>query len=205
VRDASMISQALSLLGQQEEGIAFLEFLERAAQQHNDPARVQVLYGLSGETNVTEYNLGHLDGYRDSRPVRVGNAAALQRQLDVYGELMAAASDLVQLGVALRPGQQRWLRAIADYVCRVWRLKDRGIWEVRGPEQHFTYSKLMCWVALDRAISLAPRFGWEPSGRTWRAQRRAIRRAILEQGFDARRNSFVQSFEGRSLDASNLL
>jgi GH15 family glucan-1,4-alpha-glucosidase len=166
---------------------------------------VQVLYGLGGETNLTEYNLGHLDGYRDSRPVRVGNAAALQRQLDVYGELVAAAYDLVALGVTLSPGQQAWLRSIADYVCEVWKLKDRGIWEVRGPERHFTYSKLMCWVALDRAIALAPQFGWRSSVPRWEKERRTIRAAILEQGFDSRRNSFLQSFEGSSLDASNLL
>jgi GH15 family glucan-1,4-alpha-glucosidase len=205
VRDASMISQALTVLGQKDEGIAFLEFLERAAQQHNDPARVQVLYGLSGETHLDEYNLGHLDGYRDSRPVRVGNAAALQRQLDVYGELLAAAHDLVRLGVGLTEGQRTWLKGVADYVCRVWRWKDRGIWEVRGPEQHFTYSKLMCWVALDRAIALAPVCGWTSGVDTWRTERSAIRAAILEQGFDADRNTFVQSFGGRSLDASNLL
>lgn len=205
VRDASMISQALVALGQQEEGIAFLEFLERAAQQHRDPARVQVLYGLSGETTLTEYNLGHLDGYRDSRPVRVGNAAALQRQLDVYGELLDAAYDLVKLGVELSDGQRSWLRSIADHVCGVWRLEDRGIWEVRGPERHFTYSKLMCWVALDRAISLAPRMGWGDRVTRWDTERRAIRAAILEQGYDARRNTFLQSFGSRSLDASNLL
>ena len=167
--------------------------------------RVQVLYGLGGETTLTEYNLGHLDGYRDSRPVRVGNAAALQRQLDVYGELVAAAYDLVVLGVALTPGQQSWLRSMADYVCQVWKLKDRGIWEVRGPERHFTYSKLMCWVALDRAIALAPRFGWASSVPLWERERRTIRAAILEQGYDSRRKSFLQSFEGSSLDASNLL
>lgn len=205
VRDASLISQALAALGQKEEGIAFLEFLERAAQQHHDPARVQVLYGLSGETNLTEYNLGHLDGYRDSRPVRVGNAAALQRQLDVYGELLDAAYDLVGFGVELSQGQSRWLRSIADHVCHVWRLEDRGIWEVRGPERHFTYSKLMCWVALDRAISLAPRMGWSNRVAAWKAERSAIRDAILEQGYDPHRNTFLQSFGSRSLDASNLL
>ena len=205
VRDASMISQALNLLGQKEEGIAFLEFLEGAAQQHNDPARVQVLYGLGGESRLTEYNLGHLDGYCDSRPVRVGNAAALQCQLDVYGELLGAAHDLVQLGVVLTDGQGMWLRGVADYVCDVWRRKDSGIWEVRGPEQHFTYSKLMCWVALDRAIALAAGCGWEDRIPRWRLERDSLRGAILEQSFDADRNTFVQSFGGRALDASNLL
>jgi len=205
VRDASLITQALVALGRKEDGIAFLRFLERAAAQHNDPARVQVLYGLSGETQLPEYNLGHLDGYRDSRPVRIGNAAALQRQLDVYGELLQAAYDLLLIGAELPPDQWTWLRGVADYVCKTWRLKDRGIWEVRGPERHFTYSKLMCWVALDRSLKISARLGWTEGTELWRRERAAIRRAILEQGYDAERGTFVQSFGSRTLDASNLL
>jgi GH15 family glucan-1,4-alpha-glucosidase len=205
VRDSSMISQAFVALGHHDDGIAFLRFLERAAQQHRDPARVQVVYGLDGRTRLTEYNLGHLDGYRDSRPVRIGNDAAVQRQLDVYGELLEAAHDLLRIGATLSPEQWSWLQGIADYVCQVWRLPDRGIWEVRGPEQHFTYSKLMCWVALDRALRIAHRFGGAPSADLWRRERTAIRRAIVEEGYDPVRRTFVQSFGSRALDASNLL
>jgi alpha,alpha-trehalase len=205
VRDASLITQALVALGRREDGIAFLRFLETAAAQHRDPARVQVLYGLNGETHLPEYNLGHLDGYRDSRPVRIGNAAALQRQLDVYGELLQAAYDLLLIGVELTPEQWGWLRGVADYVCQTWRLKDRGIWEVRGPERHFTYSKLMCWVALDRSLRIAARLGWTEGTALWRSEREAIRAAIMEQGYDRSLNSFVQSFGGKTLDASNLL
>jgi GH15 family glucan-1,4-alpha-glucosidase len=205
VRDASLITQALVALGRRDEGIAFLRFLENAAAQHRDPARVQVLYGLNGETRLPEYNLGHLDGYRDSRPVRIGNAAALQRQLDVYGELVQAAYDLMEIGVELTPEQWSWLRGVADYVCQTWTLKDRGIWEVRGPERHFTYSKLMCWVALDRMLAIAERFGWDEGTDRWREERSAIRAAILEEGYDADLGSFVQAFGEKTLDASNLL
>jgi alpha,alpha-trehalase len=103
------------------------------------------------------------------------------------------------------PEQWSWLRGVADYVCQTWRLKDRGIWEVRGPERHFTYSKLMCWVALDRALLIARRLGWSQGTDLWKRERAAIRAAILEQGFDTSRNTFVQSFGEPTLDASNLL
>ncbi len=205
VRDSSLIAQAFATLGQQFDGKAFLNFLERAAQQHRDPARVQVVYGLEGQTQLTERNLGHLDGYRDSRPVRIGNAAAQQRQLDVYGELLEAAYDLLRIDAALSPEQWEWLRSIADYVCEVWRWRDRGIWEVRGPERNFTYSKLMCWVALDRALRIAALLGRGRGTGRWRREREEIRRTILSRGFDPSRNAFVQSFEDRIPDASNLL
>jgi GH15 family glucan-1,4-alpha-glucosidase len=205
VRDASLITRALTILGQRAEGVAFLHFLERAARQHRDPARIQVLYGLQGETRMPEYELGHLDGYRDSRPVRSGNAAALQCQLDVYGELLEAAHGLLRIGARFNDEEWAWLRRIADYVCDVWREKDRGIWELRGPEMHLTYSKLMCWVALDRSLRIARVLGWSDGTERWRRERAAIRHAILENAYDERRNTFVQSFSNRSLDASSLL
>lgn len=205
VRDASMISQAFATLGQPDDGVAFLNFLERAAAQHNDPSRIQVLYGLSGETRLTEYNLGHLDGYRDSRPVRIGNAAALQRQLDVYGELLEAAHDLVAMGARITASQWKWLRGVANYVCEVWRLPDQGIWEVRGEPRHFTYSKVMCWVALDRAIRIAQQLEHDGEIVLWETECTAIREMVLERGFNEARGSFVQSFDSPILDASSLL
>jgi GH15 family glucan-1,4-alpha-glucosidase len=205
VRDASMTTRAFITLGQRRDGVAFLQFLERAAQQHNDPSRIQVLYGLNGETCLPEYTLGHLDGYAGSGPVRVGNDAALQRQLDVYGELLQAAFELLRIGAALTPEQEVWLQGVADHVCGVWRLPDRGIWEVRGPDRQFTYSKLMCWVALDRAIRISDRLGWERDTSTWREEREEIRSAILQEGYDASQRSFVQTFGGTQLDASSLL
>lgn len=205
VRDASMISQAFATIGHPTDGVAFLNFLERAAAQHRDPARIQVLYGLSGETPEAEYNLGHLDGYADSRPVRVGNAAAQQTQLDVYGELLEAAYDLVLLNAPITDSQWTWLRGVVDYVCQVWRYPDQGIWEVRGPAQHFTYSKVMCWVALDRAIRLAELLNWEGPTDVWERERAEIHALVLEHGFSAERNSFVQAFDSTTLDASSLL
>jgi pentatricopeptide repeat protein len=205
VRDSSMITRAFITLGRQQDGADFLSFLERAAQQHRDPSRIQVLYGLNGETRMPEYDLGHLDGYRGSRPVRIGNDAALQRQLDVYGELLQAAFELLRIGATISRDQWTWLRGVADYVCEVWRLPDRGIWEVRGPERHFTYSKLMCWVALDRALRLADLLGWEGDTERWGREREVIRGVIESDGYDATRNTFVQSFGASALDASNLL
>lgn len=206
VRDATLIARALATVGLPEDGVALLRFLELATRQHNDPARIQVLYRLDGDTLVTEHDLGHLDGYRDSRPVRLGNAAAIQRQLDVYGELIQAAVDLLHLGATVTEAQWEWMRGIVNYVCDIWRWKDRGIWEVRGPEQNFVYSKLMCWVALDRGIALAETFEVGAAEvERWRREREAVRAAILEQGYDAERNCFVQSFENATLDASNLL
>jgi len=205
VRDASMTARAFSTLGQPRDGLDFLRFIERAAAQHNDPARIQVMYGLRGETRLTEFELGHLEGYRESRPVRIGNGAALQRQLDAYGELLDAAWTLTRGGSSLPARQWTWLRGVADHVCRVWRSPDRGIWEVRGPERHFTHSKLMCWVALDRAIRLAGALGAEAPTARWSAERDEIRAAILQQGYSARRGAFVQHFESETLDASSLL
>jgi GH15 family glucan-1,4-alpha-glucosidase len=205
VRDSAMIAQAFATLGHVEDGIAFLAFLESAAAQHRDPARIQIMYGLRGGRHLPELTLGHLDGYRDSRPVRVGNLAAHQRQLDVYGELLEAAFDLHAMGAEIGEAQWGWLGSIADYVCEAWRYRDCGIWEVRGPERHFTYSKVMCWVALDRAVRLARALGEQESAGPWEEEREAIRAAVLSEGFNQERNSFVQYFGSTTLDASSLL
>ncbi|HEX2095086.1 MAG TPA: glycoside hydrolase family 15 protein [Longimicrobiaceae bacterium] len=205
VRDSSMISRALLALGHDGDARDFLAFLESAAAQHHDPARIQVVYGLRGETHLPEYTLGHLDGYRGSSPVRIGNAAAHQRQLDIYGELLDAACELKRIGGDITPAQWEWLRHVADYVCRIWRETDRGIWEMRGPERHFTYSKVMCWVALDRALALAGVLGWRGDAAPWRREREAIHTVVLEQGFDPLQGSFTQSFGSPTLDASSLL
>ncbi|HEV2146086.1 MAG TPA: glycoside hydrolase family 15 protein [Longimicrobiaceae bacterium] len=205
VRDSSMIARALLALGHPGDARDFLAFLEGAAAQHRDPSRIQVVYGLRGETRLTEYTLGHLDGYRGSAPVRIGNAAALQRQLDIYGELLDAARELARIGEPPAPAQWAWLRGVADYVCGIWRGTDRGIWEVRGPERHFTYSKVMCWVALDRALALAEALGLEADTGRWARERARIRAEVLERGYDRRQGAFTQSFGSPVLDASALL
>jgi alpha,alpha-trehalase len=204
VRDSSMIARALLDLGHTADAVAFLEFLETATQRHRDPARVQVLYGLRPESRLTEFNLGHLDGYRGSRPVRIGNAAAWQQQHDIYGELLDAALELHRMGVEITAAQRDWLAAIADHTCRVWRQPDRGIWEVRGPEQHFTHSKVMAWVALDRAVALSGPLRWGARAREWAAQAEAIRRAVMRNGIDPETGAFMQAFENPTPDASNL-
>ncbi|HEX2190616.1 MAG TPA: glycoside hydrolase family 15 protein [Longimicrobiaceae bacterium] len=205
VRDSSMIARALLALGHDRDAREFLDFLERAAAQHRDPARIQVVYGLRGETRLTEYTLGHLDGYRGSSPVRIGNGAALQRQLDIYGELLEAARELARIGAPPTPERRAWLGAVADYVCSIWRIPDRGIWEVRGPERHFTYSKVMCWVALDRALVLAETLGLPGDAARWAAERDAVREAVLRDGYDPGQGAFTQSFGSPTLDASALL
>jgi GH15 family glucan-1,4-alpha-glucosidase len=204
VRDSAMIARALVDLGHEDDAVAFLEFLETAAQKHRDPARIQVLYGLREESSLTEYTLGHLEGYRGSRPVRIGNAAASQQQHDIYGELLDAALELHLIGVEITPAQRDWLKAVANHTCKVWRDPDRGIWEVRGPDRHFVHSKVMAWVALDRAVRLAEPLGWEDCAEHWREEADAIQRDVLEKGVDPESGGFKQSYENATPDAANL-
>ncbi|HEV2736921.1 MAG TPA: glycoside hydrolase family 15 protein [Longimicrobiaceae bacterium] len=205
VRDSSMIARSLLALGHDRDARDFLDFLERAAAQHRDPARIQVLYGLRAETQLTEYTMGHLDGYRDSSPVRIGNAAATQRQLDIFGEVLDAADELARIGMPPTPERWEWLRSVADHVCGAWRGTDRGIWEVRGPERHFTYSKVMCWVALDRALRMSAALGLPGDTARWAAERAAVHAAVLREGWDPGQGAFTQSFGSPVLDASALL
>jgi len=163
------------------------------------------MFGVGGERDLTERELPHLAGWRDSRPVRVGNGAWTQRQLDVYGELLGAAQRLVdQLG-ELDLVTQRFLAAAADTAAARWKEKDQGIWEIRGEPRDFLYSKLMCWVALDRAIALAPLLGAEDRAREWVAARDEIRAAILEHGWNDAVGAYTQAFGSEDLDASNLM
>src|SRR6266851_2361398 len=160
---------------------------------------------VGGERDLSERELPHLAGWRGSRPVRVGNGAWLQRQLDVYGELLGAAQRLVdQLG-ELDPVTRRFLSAAADTAAARWREKDQGIWEIRGEPRDFLYSKLMCWVALDRAIALARHLGAEDRVTDWAATRDEIRAAILERGWNERAGAFTQAFGSEDLDASSLM
>src|SRR5262249_46642231 len=155
------------------------------------------------ESDLSERQLPHLAGWRDSRPVRVGNGAWRQRQLDVYGELLGAAQRLVdQLG-ELDPVTRRFLILAADTAASRWAEKDHGIWEIRGEPRDFLHSKLMCWVALDRAINLTPHLGADDRVKGWAANEE-IRAAILERGWNERVGAFTQAFGSEDLDASNL-
>jgi GH15 family glucan-1,4-alpha-glucosidase len=159
---------------------------------------------LHGEADLEEIELGHLEGYMESAPVRVGNGAAKQLQLDVYGELLDSAYELLRRGVELEPHLMEFLSGLADRAAEGWERPDFGIWEVRSEPQHFTYSKLMCWVALDRAILLHDRFGLQGDVATWKREREKLRDSILENGYDAEVGSFVQSYGSKQLDASSL-
>jgi GH15 family glucan-1,4-alpha-glucosidase len=206
VRDASLTMEALWVAACPDEADKFFGFLaDAAASQLQRGTDLQIMFGIGGERDLSERELPHLAGWRDSQPVRVGNGAWNQRQLDVYGELLGAAQRLAgQLGEP-DPVTRRFLAAAADTAASRWKDKDQGIWEIRGEPRDFLYSKLMCWVALDRAITLAPRLGAEERVTAWTTARDEIRAAILEHGWSEKAGAFTQTFGGDDLDASNLM
>lgn len=203
LRDASLTLEAFVDLGYQDEGAAFLGWLLRATRLTQP--ELQVLYDVYGEAVVPERELDHLEGHRCSRPVRVGNGAWHQLQLDVYGAVVLAAAAFVRRGGRLDYAQRRLLAAFGDVVCRKWRRPDHGIWEVRGEPRHYTYSKLMCWAALDCLTRLAEQ-GHLPVPRDrFRNERAAIRATIDSRSFSRELDSYVGIFDSRELDASLLL
>jgi alpha,alpha-trehalase len=206
VRDASLTMQALWVAACPDEANKFFAFLANAAASGMQPdADLQIMFGIGGERDLAERELPHLAGWRASRPVRVGNGAWLQRQLDVYGELLVAAQRLVdQLG-ELDAVTRQFLTAAADTAAVRWQEKDQGIWEIRGEPRDFLYSKLMCWVAVDRAIALASHLGAEDRVADWETARAEIRAAILARGWDERAGAFTQAFGSEDLDASSLM
>jgi GH15 family glucan-1,4-alpha-glucosidase len=206
VRDASLTMEALWVAACPDEANKFFAFLaDAAASQLHRGVDLQIMFGIGGERDLTERELPHLSGWRGSRPVRVGNGAWNQRQLDVYGELLGAAQRLVdQLGELDEP-TRRFLVAAADTAAVRWKEKDQGIWEIRGEPRNFLYSKLMCWVALDRAIALAEQLGATDRVEGWTASREEIRAAIVEHGWSETAGAFTQAFGGEDLDASNLM
>ncbi len=206
VRDASLTMAALWVAACPDEANDFFVFLADAAASDLGPgADLQIMFGVGGERDLSERQLPHLAGWRASRPVRVGNAAWLQRQLDVYGELLGAAQRLIDHLGELDPVSRRFLVAAADAAASHWREKDQGIWEVRGEARDFLYSKLMCWVALDRAIALVGYLGAEDRLQDWAAARDEIRDAILTHGWSERAGAFTQAFGSDDLDASSLM
>jgi alpha,alpha-trehalase len=206
VRDASLTMEALWIAACPDEAGRFFGFLaDAAASQLHRGTDLQIMFGIGGERDLSERELGHLAGWRDSRPVRVGNGAWTQRQLDVYGELLGAAHRLTEQLGQLDPVTARFLAAAADTAAARWKEKDQGIWEIRGEPRDFLYSKLMCWVALDRAINLAPQLGAQDKVPGWTAAREEIRAAILENGWSEKAGAFTQAFGGEDLDASNLM
>jgi GH15 family glucan-1,4-alpha-glucosidase len=203
LRDATLTLLALLHGGYAEEAAAWRLWLLRAVA--GDPADVQIMYGVAGERRLTEYELPWLAGYEGSAPVRVGNAASAQLQLDVYGEVLDALYQARSHGVALDPEAWRIQIALLEHLEEAWHEPDEGIWEIRGPRRHFVHSKAMAWVAFDRAVRTVGEHGLEGPVDRWRALRDEIHAEVCTKGFDAELGSFTQSYDSRELDASLLL
>ncbi|HET6574458.1 MAG TPA: glycoside hydrolase family 15 protein [Fimbriiglobus sp.] len=203
LRDATLTLLALLNAGFVDEAQAWDDWLLRAVA--GDPTRTQIMYGLAGERRLSEYEVPWLPGYEGSKPVRIGNAAHDQFQLDVYGEVCDALHHARLAG--LKPDETAWKleRALVGYVTVAWREPDEGIWEVRGSRQHFTHSKVMAWVALDRAIKSAERFKLDAPLVKWRRVRQTIHDRVCRDGFNSELNSFTQAFGSNLLDASLLM
>lgn len=203
LRDASLTLGAMVDLGFHLEGSAFLAWLLHATRLSQPTLRV--LYDVYGETHLYEEPLDHFEGYRRSRPVRIGNGAQSQLQLDAYGSVVLAAFDYVEHGGRLDSVEQRLLRRIGEMVCRCWRQPDHGIWEIRGAARHYTYSKLMCWVALDRLLRLQTHGHLQLPVERFASERDAIRDAIETRGFSQTLGAYSAAFDESIPDASLLL
>ncbi len=203
LRDATFTLQALLAAGYEGEAVAWRDWLLRAVA--GDPSKLQILYGVAGERRLPELELPWLAGYEGSRPVRIGNAASTQRQLDVYGEVMDALHQARCAGIP--PEAESWevQSVLVEWLESGWREPDSGLWEIRGTPRHFVHSKVMCWVAFDRAVRAVERFGLAgPAGR-WRALRDEIHREVCERGWNDARRTFTQSYGSTELDASLLM
>jgi GH15 family glucan-1,4-alpha-glucosidase len=203
LRDATFTLYALMDAGYTDEARAWREWLLRAAA--GAPAQLHQMYGLRGERRLPEMELGWLPGYEGSRPVRVGNGAHQQRQLDVFGELMDALYRAGRAGLPAAPQSWNLQVAVIEYLTTIWTEPDHGIWEVRGPPRQFTHSKMMAWVALDRAIKSIEQLGFEGPLDRWRALREEIHHQVCTRGFDRQRGAFVQYYGSDRLDASLLM
>jgi len=203
LRDATFTLNALLLSGYHDEALGWREWLLRAVA--GDPEDLQILYGITGVRRLDEYELSSLPGHEGSVPVRVGNAAAKQFQLDVYGEVMDTLHLAGVAGLPVEPDAWKVQIALLDFLESHWNQPDEGLWEVRGPRRHFTHSKVMAWVAFDRAIKEAEARSLEGPVERWRELRDTIHADVCARGFDTRSNAFVQSYDSRYLDASLLM
>lgn len=205
IRDAAFTLYGLLRIGFAEEATAFMSWLEARAQEPPGDTPLQIMYGIDGRHELKEEILDHLEGYRGSRPVRVGNGAWNQLQLDIYGELLDSVYLYNKYGSPISYKLWVHLRAMVNWVCDNWNRQDEGIWEVRGGRQHFVYSKLMCWVALDRALRLADRRSFPADRKRWLEVRDQMYEEIMSKGWNRERQAFVQHYGSESLDASNLM
>jgi GH15 family glucan-1,4-alpha-glucosidase len=203
LRDATYTLYALMIGGYTEEAAAWRNWLLRAVA--GDPSSLHIMYGMRGERRLPELELPWLPGYENSRPVRVGNAAATQLQLDVYGEVMDALHLARRAGLANDADAWALQQALLGHLEQAWREPDEGVWEVRGPRRHFTHSKVMAWVAFDRAVKAVERYGASGPVDRWRQLRDEVHAEVCREGFDAHRNTFTQYYGSEELDASLLL
>ena len=202
IRDATLTLVSLMRSGYYDEAVAWRDWLLRAVA--GSPDQLQIMYGVTGERHLPEREIPWLGGYEDSRPVRIGNAAHTQLQLDVFGELMDALYEARRGG--LSENERAWdiQCVLLDHLEKIWRNPDQGIWEARSPPKHYTYSKVMCWVAFDRSIKSASEHGMKGPVERWKSIRSAIHDDICLKGFDQKRKTFVQAYGGTQLDATLL-
>ena len=205
IRDAAFTVYGFVRLGLTREADHFMEWVEARAGEEAADGSLKVMYGINGEHEMPEQELGHLEGYRGSGPVRIGNGASDQLQLDIYGELMDTVYLSNKYGKPISYDFWQHLNRLLEYVRENWRRKDDGIWEVRGGRQHFVYSKLMCWVALDRGIRLVDRRSFPGDRAALVESRDEIYREIMARGWNETRGSFVQHYDTDALDSSNLM
>ena len=206
IRDSSLTLEALYTGACPDEAVDFVSFMTSAAGGvAGEDGSLQIMYGIGGEHDLSERELPHLRGWRGSRPVRVGNGAWRQTQLDVYGELLNALYLYRDKLGDLHPEIQRFVAGLADAAASRWSEADQGMWEMRGEPRHHLSSKVLCWVALDRAVQLAPQLGDFAKVEPWAEERDRIRAAILERGWSERSQAYAQSFESDELDAAQLL
>jgi GH15 family glucan-1,4-alpha-glucosidase len=203
LRDATLTLESMMHSGFTHEARAWADWLLRAIA--GSPEDLQIMYGVAGERRLAEYTADWLSGYESSSPVRIGNAAADQLQLDVFGEVMGALALARRMGIPGSMDSWPMQNALVRHLETIWKEPDEGLWEVRGPRRQFTHSKVMCWVAFDRAAAGVERFGLHGPGRKWRAIADEIKREVMEQGYDEDRGAFVQSFGSKALDAAVLV
>jgi GH15 family glucan-1,4-alpha-glucosidase len=203
LRDASLTLNAFSSLGHKEEAIGFMKWLLNVCDKCGSKA--QILYDIDFEDPLDERTLDHLEGYRGSRPVRIGNAAYRQRQLDIFGEVLEAAYNYVKIGGYIGNNDWNLLETFVDAACELWQEPDSGIWEIRGGPFHFVHSKVMCWVAVDKGIRLAQSLGRNEKVSHWRKAAKEIHNDILNKGWNPEKEAFTQHYDTEALDASALL